>query len=137
MGTWGIGPFENDSANDWAYSLEETTDLSLVESTLDEVIASAGDYLEVDQAASGLAACEVLACMLGRGSAPDAYTETIQSWVSGVALKPDAAVLAKAQSALDRILADDSELRELWEESEEADAWLSSVQDLRSRLSAS
>lgn len=137
MGTWGIGPFENDSANDWAYSLEETTDLSLVDSTLDEVIASAGGYLEVDQAASGLAACEVLACMLGRGSAPDAYSEKVHAWVSGVALKPDAAVLAKANGAIDRILGAGSELRELWEESEDADTWLSSVQDLRSRLSAS
>ncbi|MEZ6009289.1 MAG: DUF4259 domain-containing protein [Planctomycetota bacterium] len=42
MGTWGIGPFENDGANDWAYSLEETSDLGLVESALDAVIASAG-----------------------------------------------------------------------------------------------
>lgn len=136
MGTWGIGPFENDSANDWAYSLDEATDLSVVESALDEVIASACDCLEVDAAASGLAACEVLACLIGRGTEPDAYSEKVHTWVSGVALKADAAVLAKAKSAIDRILGAESELRELWEESEDADTWLSSVQDLRSRLSA-
>ena len=135
MGTWGMGPFENDGANDWAYSLEETSDLGLVESALDAVIASAGDYLEAGTGEIGLAACEVLACMLGRGLKPDAYSKKVHAWVANVDLEPDAAILAKAQSAIDRIVEPGSELRELWEESNDAGAWRSSVQDLRSRLS--
>ncbi len=31
MGVWSHEPFGNDTANDWAYGLEETTDLSYVE----------------------------------------------------------------------------------------------------------
>lgn len=34
MGAWGVLPFDNDEAVDWAYGLDDVDDLSLVESTL-------------------------------------------------------------------------------------------------------
>jgi hypothetical protein len=37
MGAWGELAFDNDSANDWAYGLDEVHDLSLVESALAEL----------------------------------------------------------------------------------------------------
>ncbi|MGE3819895.1 MAG: DUF4259 domain-containing protein, partial [Isosphaeraceae bacterium] len=35
MGIWGVLAFDNDTANDWAYDLEDVDDLSLVESALE------------------------------------------------------------------------------------------------------
>jgi len=40
----------------------------------------------------------------------------------------------KAGRAIERILSEQSELRELWEESEHYQEWLASVDDLRTRL---
>jgi hypothetical protein len=73
--------------------------------------------------------------MLGRGSAPDAYTEKVHAWVAGVAVRPEPPILAKARSAIQRILGPESELRDLWEESEHAAAWRAGVEELRDRLS--
>ncbi len=61
MGAWGVLAFDNDEANDWAYELEETGDLSAVQSALAAVDAAGADYLDGDTASEALAACEVLA----------------------------------------------------------------------------
>ena len=34
MGTWSYEPFGNDTANDWADELEDVTDFSVIEATL-------------------------------------------------------------------------------------------------------
>ena len=67
MGAWSHEPFGNDEANDWAYELEETEDLSHVEAALDTVLKTAG-YLEASEASCGVAAVEVIAKILGRGT---------------------------------------------------------------------
>ena len=51
MGAWGVLAFDNDDANDWAYGLEGTSDLSLVNEAFRRVEASTGGYLEQDTAA--------------------------------------------------------------------------------------
>jgi hypothetical protein len=38
MGTWGTGAFDNDTAADWLYALEEVDDLSLIETTIASVL---------------------------------------------------------------------------------------------------
>lgn len=38
MGTWSHEPFGNDSANDWAYDLEDQSDLSLVVGAIQAVL---------------------------------------------------------------------------------------------------
>jgi hypothetical protein len=131
MGAWGHLPFDNDTTNDWAYGLEDVDDLSLVEGAFDELEAVGTDYLDQDVACNALGACEVLARLLGRPGYTNAFTEKVDQWVTAHKLKPSPALLKRASAAIDRILADDSELRELWEESEEGDAWRKSVDDLR------
>ena len=42
MGAWSHEPFGSDDANDWAYGLEDTTDLSLIEAALDRVLRADG-----------------------------------------------------------------------------------------------
>jgi Domain of unknown function (DUF4259) len=136
MGAWGNLPFDNDTTNDWAYGLEDVDDLSLVESAFDELEEVGGDYLDQDIACNALGACEVLARLLGHPGYTNAYTEKVDQWVVAHKLQPSPALLKRAATAIDRILGNNSELRELWEESDDSETWRKSVEDLRERVRA-
>ena len=129
MGAWGILAFDNDDANDWAYDLEEVDDLSLIESTFDAVEEADG-YLESPEACNALAACEVLARLNGNAGYKNSYTEKVDNWVAAHPIRPPAAIIARANAAIDRILGDNSELRELWNDSDHNAEWLASVAEL-------
>lgn len=134
MGAWGELAFDNDAANDWAYGLEEVADLSLVESAIAAVEGAGDEYLDQDVACEALAACEVLARLLGHAAYTNAYTEKVDAWVAAHTIRPEPALLNRARKAIDRIVGDNSELRELWEEAD-GDAWRKAVEDLQGRLS--
>jgi hypothetical protein len=136
MGAWSHEPFGNDTASDWAYGLEEAKDLSYIESALDKALECGSEYLEAPEAEEALAAIEVIAKLLGKGTQSDEYTEDVDAWVSSIKLKPQPALLKKAQQVIDRILADESELLELWQESESSEAWRASLMQLRAAISA-
>ena len=133
MGAWGVLAFDNDDANDWAYGLDEIEDLSLIESAFEEV-ESADDYLEAPSASNALAACEVLARLKGNSSYKNAFTENVDEWVASHSIVPSEAILKRAEAAIDRILGDNSELKELWADSDENSNWLASIKDIRQRL---
>jgi len=136
MGAWAITAFGNDTAGDWAYGLSEYDDLSLIEDTLDNVLEVGGEYLEAPDAEEAIAAIETLARLKGNWGERNVYTEEVDAWVEKVQLKPSQSLVEKARQVLERILAADSELFELWEESDEFDAWKSSIDDLKARVSA-
>lgn len=136
MGTWSHEPFGNDTANDWAYGLEERRDYSLVEQAVQQVIDNGDDYLDADLAVEAVAASEVLAKSLGRGTQSDAYTENVDAWLKSITARPTSELLSKAQAALTRVLGEDSELRELWEDSDDLQNWESSIKALRSAMGA-
>jgi hypothetical protein len=133
MGTWSHEPFGNDTACDWSFELQKEKDLSLICRALDAVIEKQG-YLEAEPATEALAAVEVLAKLLGRGTQSDSYTEGVDEWVAQIQTTPGAGVLSKAGAAIDKILGSESELNELWEESDEAELWKKSVLQLRAAL---
>ncbi len=133
MGAWGHLAFDNDTANDWAYGLEDTDDLSLVEEAFEELEEVGGAYLDQDIACCALAACEVLARCQGNAGYENSYTEKVDEWVAANAIEPPLALLRRASAAIDRILGPDSELRELWDDSGESE-WRDSVEHLRKRL---
>ena len=129
MGAWSHEPFGNDDACDWAYGLADTNDLSLIELTINRVL-EADDYIEAPDASEAIAAIEVLAKLLGKGTQKDSYTSEVDVWVGSVSARPNAELLGKAGSAIDLILGNNSELAELWQEGG-ADDWISSVKKLR------
>lgn len=135
MGTWPHEPFGNDSANDWAYDLEECTDFSLVISALKRAADSEG-YLDADAAVDAVAAAEVLAKALGRGTQSDVYTEKLDAWLASISATPSPELSVLAQRALARVLAPESELRELWEDSDDFAQWESSVVALQTATAA-
>jgi hypothetical protein len=73
VGAWGELAFDNDSANDWAYGLDDVNDLSLIESTFAELEAVGSQYLDQDFACNALAACEVLARLRGQPGCTNGY----------------------------------------------------------------
>lgn len=134
MGTWSTDAFGNDDAADWVHELEEAKDLGPIGDAVDAVLSVGDEYLEAPEASIALAAVEVLARLSGSPGEKNSYTEVADKWVEGMQLKPSVALLDKARAVLVRILAEDSELKELWEDSDEYDSWLASVEDLRGRL---
>lgn len=136
MGTWSHEAFGNDTASDWAFVLEETNDLTLLESTLDAVLDAGGEYLDAADAEAALAAIEVIAHLQGRPGNDEPETEVVRNWVERTALKPGPELLAKAHRVIDRILGKDSELAELWQEAGEEEPWSDAVRDLKARITA-
>jgi hypothetical protein len=135
MGTWSVDAFGNDYAQDWAEDLHETSNLDAVADTLNTVLDS-GAELEAPFAAEALAAIEVLARLQGKGGPQTEDSAAIDEWVEvrKAKAKPRADLAEKALRAIERITAPDSELRQLWEESEHYADWCASVEDLRTRL---
>lgn len=134
MGTWSHLPFGNDTACDWAYDLEQHSDYSLVARAFQNVLDNGAEYLDADVAVEAVAAAEVLAKALGRGTQSDAYTETVEGWLKSVDAEPSADLLSTARLALNRILEPDSELVELWEDSDDFQTWNTSIRALQTAL---
>lgn len=134
MGSWDVGSFDNDTAVDWSYGLEDVNDLSYVEATLDRVLTHASqEDLPAEAAECAIAAAEVIARLRQMGGEESAYTETVDTWVRAHPIAPPQKLVTKAIAALDRVMAPPSELRDLWDESD-LDAWLDAVAELKSRL---
>ncbi len=140
MGTWAVGPFGNDFAQDWAQDLQESRDLYFIEDTLNNVLqAETTEYLEAPFGAEALAAVETWSRLQGKGGVKDEDSAAVDAWVADVQVKlskPRADIADKAARALALVVSEASELRELWEDSEHYDEWLASVTDLQRRLSA-
>jgi hypothetical protein len=136
MGTWSVEPFGNDDAADWASELEDSNDLSPIQAAVDAVLAVGEEYLEAPEATVAVAAIDVLARMAGNFGERTSYTEAVDSWAEDLELTPSPELIDKALQAIDRILGENSELRELWEDSDDFEAWKVSMQTLRERVAA-
>ena len=55
-------------------------------------------------------------------------------WLKSQSTKPSADLLTKARAAIDRVLADSSELAELWAESDEYEAWRNGLLSIQASL---
>jgi glutathione S-transferase len=116
--------------------LDASGDIGFVEETLEAVLAVGDDYLEAPMASEAIAAAEAVARLQGHYGQRDAYSERVDAWVQRVSARPSPALIAKAHRALDRVLAEPSELLELWQESDETAAWEGAVRELKTRLGA-
>lgn len=152
MGAWGCGIFDNDDAMDWLIGWE-TADEG--EGTTDEpgriafvigAMALAVDhkgYLDSDTGAAALAAAEVVAVAGGKPSAAikkgtdeDGSLTALAAWARSpqASLLKDPQTRSLARQAVDRALAQDSEIAELWDDTEHGTEWRAIAADLRARL---
>lgn len=128
MGSWGTAAFDNDDASDWVYELEKGH-IAAVEAAISEALRATD--LEVPVDVNAIAAAEVVAAALGKPATglPDDVLEVVGGLAASVT--PDHAM--RARTAVERVLAE-SEVAELWSESDDDAAWRASVQDLIQRL---
>jgi hypothetical protein len=133
MGAWGTGNFENDTALDWVWDLEGSTDLGVVKAAISDVL-NCGDYLDSDIGCAGLAAAEVVAALRNRPM--DGLPEEVSQWVETHKLVPSDTLVKDCLVAVDKIRNDDiSELKELWEEGGDPPTeWHSVLDSLAARL---
>ncbi|HEY7689984.1 MAG TPA: DUF4259 domain-containing protein [Dongiaceae bacterium] len=131
MGTWGPGAFENDTAGEWLFRLEKSAGLGFVEKTLAAVKLDGEDELEAPQAEKALAACEVLAALLGSPS--DDLPPEAETWAEDNAADPSGELIERAIAVIDLVLSN-SELKQQWDDSEDGENWQEKVDDLRGRL---
>ncbi|MER7513374.1 DUF4259 domain-containing protein [Streptomyces lavendulae] len=131
MGTWDIGHFDNDTAADFAYTLDETVmdqRENLIRTTLTRTVQTQ-DYLDSSDAVEAVAAAALVAAQC-----PDGEPITT-SYGPNEALPVLASDLRTlAVEALDRVLAGESELAELWDETPEGPLWRQIVGQLRATL---
>jgi Domain of unknown function (DUF4259) len=119
MGTWHYGPFDNDTAADWSGDLNDAPADQrepIIRATLAAVLDNEG-YLDSDLAVEAIAAAAVIASQRPGGT-PVTTPYGPDFLLNGETLSLPADLDGLAVRALDRILADESEWRSLWEESE-------------------
>ncbi|GAA1994122.1 DUF4259 domain-containing protein [Catenulispora subtropica] len=111
MGTWDAGPYDNDSAADFANDLDDAPEhqrVAMVRAALTAAVENDG-YLDLDEGAPAVAAAALVAYRLPGGEhfAPNGYGP--EAPVPD--LPPDLVPLAI--SAVERVLGEDSELAAL------------------------
>jgi len=121
MGTWGCLPLENDNASDW---LNELTDISTLTQAF-VLVLQTNDYIELDSAEIALAGAEVIANLL---NGVDITDEFLTVW-KRMNKASQQSLVNQARHAVQKVLAD-SELKELWSESEDYSEWISSTNTL-------
>jgi hypothetical protein len=133
MGAWGPASFQNDSALDW---YEEFRDEGARAIQRAFEAAQTDDYLEVDEGSAVIAAAEIVAAAFGKPPAepPEEFDALISDHAEAIRALPD--IRSTAVAAVRRVLAEPSELSELWHEDGEDNArqWLGPVNDLIARL---
>jgi hypothetical protein len=131
MGAWGTGTFENDDAADWVYELLESRDLMPARDALAATMDSDG-WLESPEGARAVAAAVVIAAAFDGDV--EGVPEEVVGWLGH---HPDAATREDARlaaDALERVLSEDSELRELWVDAGEGQEWTEGIQRVGRRL---
>ena len=114
MGAWGSGSFENDSALDWAASVQSLVEVREPFDRLKALTESKDEaaLIDADLASELVAAAETVAMLMGR-TIPD-FPEALRRRLADAG-KPDDLLYHQARGALFHVLRD-SELAELWEE---------------------
>lgn len=129
MGTWDVGPFDNDTAADFCDDLDEAAAgerEGIVRSALTRVIDTV-DYLEAPESEVAVTAAALVAAQCPGGEPADPVYGPEE-------ILPDLTSLCHlALQALDRVMTEPSELMELWAESGGA-PWHTTVRQLQNVL---
>jgi len=130
MGAWDIGSFDNDDALDWVDELENADDFSILADAFETVLDQKDGSPDASDCAIALCAAEVVASLLDNPASD--VPEEVLEWVEDKP-EPSSALIKIAIKALNVIL-DESELKELWMETEEYQDWVENVNTLIENL---
>ena len=133
MGAWATDSFSNDDALDWLQDFADAPTIEMLRDTLEHVTTlDSDDYLEAPDCSEAIAAAEIVAALNGKPAAN--VPDDLRTWLQSDHGLSAAELLPVALAAIRRV-AENSELRELWEESDSYDKWTVEVNNLTRRLS--
>lgn len=128
MGTWDIGPFDNDTAADFAGDLDEAA-LEEREPMIRRVLKRAADvtdFLETPDAERAVAAAALVVAQH-----PDGWPACSNYGPSAPLPELSADLRTLAVEALDQVVAESSEIAELWHSVAEGRKWRQDITRLR------
>ncbi|WP_331773308.1 DUF4259 domain-containing protein (plasmid) [Embleya sp. NBC_00888] len=128
MGSWDIGPFDNDMGADFADTLDEAPETereNIVRAALTSTIATRG-YLDAFEGTEAVAAAALIAAQCP-GGAPITSSHGPKKSIPPLSFD----LRALAIDALDRVLAEDSELADLWDETGDGPRWRRNITHTR------
>ena len=135
MGAWGHLNFENDTALDLVYEIEEKG-VDRIKNAIEAVNSREEDsFLDSDLCSEALAAIEYIAAAKDKGS--EDFPEDAEEWLTPANKESLLAIrnlIPKSKQAIDRIQ-HNSELKDLWEETEDFNEWTKALEDLATRIS--
>jgi hypothetical protein len=136
MGASGTGIFENDDAMDFVGGLAdhpENADTVLREAL--ETAAHMDDYLDAPEGAEALAAAAIVSAAVGHAS-PVEPPDLLERQMRRICRKVPRGLAPLAVEAIDRVLGDQSELRELWADADSLDEWRAHAVAVRHHLAS-
>jgi hypothetical protein len=133
MGAWDYGFFDNDTALDWVAELEDSDNpKAFFKRAFSSALKSS--YLDQDDAHAVTVSASYIDYILNGTN----YGEDNEIFVEFVNLHPKLKVddlRGEAVKALQKVIGDQSELRELWAENkDDYPHWKSTIEDLIARL---
>ncbi|WP_371094785.1 DUF4259 domain-containing protein [Streptomyces sanglieri] len=131
MGTWDIGPFDNDTAADFGGDLDEAASEER-ESMIRGVLKRAADPVDYLDASDGERAVAAAALVVAQHPDGEPVSATCGPSEPLPALPADLRTLAV--EALDQVVSELSELAELWAEAANGSKWRQNITRLRDIL---
>jgi hypothetical protein len=133
MGAWGHRNFENDEALDFVWDITEGGVPAIVTAIKKVADTPESEFIETTESTQALAAIEYIAAAKGKPS--EDFPEESEIWLEKNGGKDlltiDTNTVLKA---IERVRTN-SELRELWGDSEDLDKWQGVLTNLEERLS--
>ena len=126
MGSWGLKPFDNDTANDWLFELDRSSDLKVLRAAL----TPPPGHMPTTDCEVLLGAAQTLTAALGRA---DELPTRARTWLSRHPHLDYPSLLPLARTHLTRLLTL-SEMSERYQDSGQHKEWLEVVADLVDRL---
>jgi len=136
MGAWSDGPFDNDDVADWIDELAETPPDEWPGMLRDALTAAVDEdgCLEAPEGAVAVSAAAIVAATLPGG--PPLGDDVELSGEDVAELRLDRDVIVLARRALRRVAGENSELLELWEESDDVDALREQIEPIDRALAS-
>ena len=129
MGIWSHEPFSNDAAYDLALELVAGDDLACIEVALDRFLTGTGECSEIYSACEAIAAVEVIAILVGKGTDFENIPEIIHPWIKEHRQVPSTELINKAKMSIHRIYLPGSVLMEFWSGTDGGSRWKTYMQE--------
>jgi hypothetical protein len=132
MGAWGMGVFEDDTSCDLIVDAMETDATSFIRKA---ITYKDSEYLEYEECHEIIVAGVVMDSLLN-GTQYAHGTEEFDEWLSNQNSEKLAAMKTGLHTCLLRVLSENSELNELWEENkDDYQTWKSNIVSIANNIS--